>query len=115
MFLFWYVSSTCTIKIFLGGGKVGGWVNSERCLKWGGGGVIKESQLKLLKRGWVKAEIVRRGNRGLERVTIRKILIVHYSTEGTNGSVNLKYNIKIPGSTYHLGPSCEMKMNDLKY
>ena len=26
--------------------------NSERCLKWGeGGGVIKESQLKLLKRG----------------------------------------------------------------
>ena len=30
--------------------------NSEGCLKWGGG-----DQLKLLKRGWVKAETVRRG------------------------------------------------------
>ena len=30
-------------------------------------GIIKESQLKLLKRGWVKAEFVRRG-KGLEGV-----------------------------------------------
>ena len=34
-----------------GGGRGGGWGNSERYLKWDGvGGGIKESQLKLLKR-----------------------------------------------------------------
>ena len=40
---------------FYGGSKGGGWGggNSEMCLKWGG--VIKESQLKLLKRGVSKA------------------------------------------------------------
>ena len=44
-----------------------GIAENKRCLKWGGygrggrgGGFINESQLKLLKRGLVKAEVVRR-------------------------------------------------------
>ena len=57
-------------------------MNSEKCLKWGGSGVIKESQLKLLKREWIKAEIVRRGERVLKESQplppLRKILIVHH-------------------------------------
>ena len=38
-------------------------------LEWGVG-VIKESQLKLFKRLWVKAEIIRKGE--------KEILIVHF-------------------------------------
>ena len=44
----------CVQSKFLLGDRGGGWGggNSERCLKWDGwGGVIKESQLKLLKGG----------------------------------------------------------------
>ena len=52
-----YRDSKCKIKILRGGGGGGkgggcGGGNSVRCLKWGGG-VTKESQLKLLKRGWL--------------------------------------------------------------
>ena len=45
--------------------------NSERCLKWDGGGweVIKESLIKQLERWWVKAKTVHRGG-DLEDVTI---------------------------------------------
>ena len=32
----------------------------ERCLKWGGGGVIKGLSKNILKQGWVKAKVVRR-------------------------------------------------------
>ena len=46
-------SRSCKIKIFRGGGRGGGWGggSSERCLKWGGGGVIKGSFQKHLKTG----------------------------------------------------------------
>ena len=46
-------------------------------------GRVKESQLKLFKRGWVNAEIVRGGGGGggvLEGLTTSKILIVHLSS-----------------------------------
>ena len=47
------------------GGRGGGWEggSSERCLTWGGGvvRVIKGSSKNILNRGWLKAEVVRRG------------------------------------------------------
>ena len=53
-------------QFFFGGGRGGGWRggSSEGCLKWGGGGVIKESFQKHLKTGWVKAKVVHRGEGG---------------------------------------------------
>ena len=55
----------------MGGGRGSGWRggNSERCLKWGGGGgkVIKECLPKILNIGcWVKGEVVFRGKGVLE-------------------------------------------------
>ena len=48
--------------IFRGQGVVDGeGGSSERCLKWGGGGVIKGLSKNILKQGWVKAKVVRRG------------------------------------------------------
>ena len=54
----------CTIKIFWGGGG-GGWVggSSERCLKWGGGS-LRDLSKNILKQGWVKAKVVRKGEGG---------------------------------------------------
>ena len=51
------------IKIFRGGGRGGGWGggSSERCLKWDGGGSLRDLSKNILKQGWVKAKIVRRG------------------------------------------------------
>ena len=42
----------CLIKLFLGG-RVGGWGggSSERCLKWGGGGSLKDLSKNILKQG----------------------------------------------------------------
>ena len=36
--------------------------SSERCLKWGGGGALRDLSKNILKHGgWVKAKVVRRG------------------------------------------------------
>ena len=35
--------------------------SSERCLKWGGGGSLRDLSKNILKQGWVKAKVVRRG------------------------------------------------------
>ena len=35
--------------------------SSERCLKWGGGGSLRDLSKNILKQGWVKAKAVRRG------------------------------------------------------
>ena len=44
--------------------------SSERCLKWGGGGSLRNLSKKTSKnRGWVKAKVVRRGGGGFEGVT----------------------------------------------
>ena len=42
----------CTIKIFFGG-RGGGWGgdSSERCLKWGGGGSLRDLSKNILKQG----------------------------------------------------------------
>ena len=44
--------SKCTIKIFRGG-RGGGWGggSSERCLKWGGGGSLRDLSKNILKQG----------------------------------------------------------------
>ena len=42
-----------------GGGWGGG--GSEGCLKWGGGGPLRDFSKNILKQGWVKAKFVRRG------------------------------------------------------
>ena len=34
---------------------------SERCLKWGGGGSLRDLSKNILKQEWVKAKVVRRG------------------------------------------------------
>ena len=54
------------IKIFFwGGGRGGGWGegSSKGCLKWGGGvgGSFRDHFKNILKQGWVKAKVVRRG------------------------------------------------------
>ena len=72
----------CTIKIFRGEGVVDGeGGSSERCLKWGGGRSLTDLYKNILKQGWVKAKVVRRGRGGFEGVTTPapppKILIVH--------------------------------------
>ena len=41
--------------------------SSERCLKWGGGGSSRDLYKNILKQGWVKAKVVRRGG-GFEGV-----------------------------------------------
>ena len=53
----------CMIETFRGGGRGGGWRggSSERCLKWGGGGSLRDLPKNILKQGWVKAKVVRRG------------------------------------------------------
>ena len=35
--------------------------SSEGCLKWGGGGSLRDLSKSILKQGWVKAKVVRRG------------------------------------------------------
>ena len=54
-FLIWAVKyRRCTIKIFNGGDRGGGWgggPNSERCLKWGVGGSLKNLFQNSLKEG----------------------------------------------------------------
>ena len=56
--------------------------SSEGCLKWGGGGggSLRDLSKNILKQGWVKAKVVRRGKR-FEGVTTPappwKILIIH--------------------------------------
>ena len=54
--------------------------SSERCLKWGGGGSLRNLSKNILKQGWVKAKVVRRGQ-GVLKVSPplppRKILIIH--------------------------------------
>ena len=74
------------IKIFIGGeGGAGVVVGEEcgsgRCLKWGGGGwgSLRDLSKNILKQGWLKGKVVRRG-RGFEGVTTPaspNILIVH--------------------------------------
>ena len=51
------------IKIFRGEGVVDGeGGSSERCLKWGSGGSLRDLSKNILKQGWVvKAKVVRRG------------------------------------------------------
>ena len=57
------LSVKCMIKIFRGGGMVDGeGGSSEGCLKWGGGGSLRDLSKSILKQGrWVKAKVVRRG------------------------------------------------------
>ena len=40
--------------------------SSERCLKWGGGGSLRDLSKNILKQWWVKAKVVRRGEGVLE-------------------------------------------------
>ena len=51
---------------------------SERCLKWGGGGSLRDLSKNILKQGWAKAKVVHRGE-GVLKVSPplppRKILI----------------------------------------
>ena len=58
-----HLFTRCMIKIFRGGegvvDGVGG--SSERCLKWSGGGSLRDLSKNILNRGWVKAKVVRRG------------------------------------------------------
>ena len=56
------------IKIFRGGGRGGGWGwgSSEGCLKWDGGGRLRDSSKTSLNRGWVKAKVVCMGEGGLK-------------------------------------------------
>ena len=35
--------------------------SSERCLKRGGGGSLRDLSKNILKQGWIKAKVVRRG------------------------------------------------------
>ena len=62
--------------------------SSERCLKWGGGGggSLKDLSKNILKQGWVKAKVVRRGQ-GVLKVSPplppRKILIIHLAMKTT--------------------------------
>ena len=57
----------CMIKIVRGEGVVDGeGGSSERCLKWGGGGSLRDLSKNILKQGWVKAKVVHRG-RGFQR------------------------------------------------
>ena len=52
------------MKIFIeGGGRGGGWRggNSEGCLKWAGGGSLRDLSRKISKQGWIKEKVVRRG------------------------------------------------------
>ena len=59
----------CMIKIFRGGGVVDGEGGiSKRCLKWGGGGSLRDLSKNILKQEWVKAKVVRREG-GFEGVT----------------------------------------------
>ena len=66
----------CMIKIFRGGGRGGGGEGvvggeggiSERCLKWGGGGSLRDLSKNIFKQEWVKAKVVRRGEGGFEDV-----------------------------------------------
>ena len=52
----------CMIKFFRGGrGSEWGGGSSERCLKWCGGGSLKDLPKTSLNRGWVKAKVGRRG------------------------------------------------------
>ena len=47
-----FKTATCTIKIFRGGeGVVDGEGRSERCLKWGGGGSLRDLSKNILKQG----------------------------------------------------------------
>ena len=48
----------CMIKIFMGGGRGGGWGggSSEGCLKWGGGGSLRDLSKNTLKQGVVKGK-----------------------------------------------------------
>ena len=54
--------------------------SSERCLKWGGGGALRDLFKNILKQGWVKEKAVHRGE-GVLKVSPPlpppKILIVH--------------------------------------
>ena len=43
--------------------------SSERCLKWGGGGSLRDLSKNILKQGVGKAKVVRRGEGGFEGVT----------------------------------------------
>ena len=70
-------------NFFLGEGVVDGeGDSSEGCLKWGGGGggSLRDLSKNVLKQGWVKAKVVRRGE-GILKVSPplppRKILIIH--------------------------------------
>ena len=47
-------------KIFRGEGLVEGRGSSERCLKWGAGGSLRDLSKNILKQGWVKAKVVHR-------------------------------------------------------
>ena len=61
--------------------------SSEGCLKWGGGGSLRDLSKNILKQGWVKAKVVRRGGGGFEGVTTpapQKILIIHQATTTEN-------------------------------
>ena len=68
-----------------GGARGGRWEggSSERCLKWGGGGEpLRDLSKNILKQGWAKAKVVRRGEAVLKMLPSLpppppKILIVH--------------------------------------
>ena len=85
------------IKIFRRRGRGGGWGggSSEGCLKWGSGGwgSLRDLSKNILKQGWVKAKVVRRG-RSLKGVTTpapRIILIIHQT--GSSGSLQTGLDI----------------------
>ena len=54
----------------MGVGRGGGWGggSSERCLKWGGGGSLRDLSKNILKQGRVKVKVVHRG-RGVLKVS----------------------------------------------
>ena len=74
----------CMIKICMEGGgegvlsEEGG--SSERCLKWGSGGSLRDLSKNILKQGVDKGKSYSQGEGGFEGVTIpalRKILAIH--------------------------------------
>ena len=69
------------IKIFRGEGVVDReGQSSERCLKWGGGGSLRDLSKNILKQGVGKAKVFHRGE-GVLKVSLPlppgKILIIH--------------------------------------
>ena len=57
------------IKIFMGGGVVDGeGSSSERCLKWGGGGTLRDLSRNVLKQGMGKCKSCSQGE-GVSKVS----------------------------------------------